>query len=68
MVKSSEHPRPSQGEVTFYVITPGGTYAATRKQNALGEQKDAFSPLFYAGQDVLTEIRLLQERQPADSD
>lgn len=66
MEKTSNTPLPQAGEVNFYAVTPEGVYGATRNEQELGERKDAFSPLFYAGQEVLTQIRLLQERQDAE--
>jgi hypothetical protein len=62
MTKVSEYKLPGSGDVTFYVLTSGGVFTAVRHDGV----RDNFSPLFEAGQDVLTQIRLLQERQEAE--
>lgn len=63
MSKTEAHPLPGVGRVAFYVLMPDGIFTATRDKQALGENKDKLSPLYGAGQDVITQIRLLQERQ-----
>lgn len=55
---TDEFPRPSPEQTRFYVLTPDGPLTAERATDALGEQKDDLSPLFYAGQAVLTQLRL----------
>ncbi len=51
-------PLPSIGRVIFYILTFSGAYTADADENELGEGKHHLSPLFYAGQDVITQIRL----------
>jgi hypothetical protein len=63
MTKVDSQPLPQAGQVTFYVLTRDGIFSATRPQQVLGEGRDDLSPLFFAGQEVLTQIRLLQESQ-----
>jgi len=63
MTKSDKQPVPQSGQVIFYVVTREGIYSVSRSKQALGDGKDALSPLFFAGQEVLTQIRLLQEQQ-----
>jgi len=63
MTRVKKQPLPEPKQVTFYVLTTAGIYSVSRPEQALGEGKDSLSPLFYAGQNVLTEIRLLEERQ-----
>jgi hypothetical protein len=54
---TSEFPYPATGHVRFYVRTPQGVYTADRVEQTLGEKKDPLWPLFYAAQDVITELR-----------
>jgi hypothetical protein len=54
-------PLPKTGDVTFYILTTRGILTATAKEEDLGEQRDALSPLFYAGQDVITQLRLVSD-------
>ena len=63
MTRANKQPLPEAGQVTFYVLTNSGVYTARRTEQALGGGKDSLSPLFYAGQEVLTQIRLVEERQ-----
>ena len=52
-------PLPKPGEVTFYILTTRGILTATAKEEDLGEERDELSPLFYAAQDVITQLRLV---------
>lgn len=63
MSTASTQPLPLPGEVTFYVLTSSGIYSAAAPKQALGDKMHVLSMLYYAGQAVLTEIRLLSERQ-----
>ena len=64
MTKADTQPRPSSGQINFYVLTPQGLFGAARPENDLGEGHDPLSPLFYAGQDVISQLRLIDERRP----
>ena len=63
MTMAEKQPLPEADQATFYVLTSSGIYTASRPQQVLGDGKDSLSPLFYAGQEVLTQIRLVEERQ-----
>lgn len=63
MEKASTQPLPGPGEVTFYVLTPEGIYTATGPEQALRDKTHGLSLLYYAGQGVLTQIRLFAEQQ-----
>ncbi len=56
----TEFPLPGAENVKFYVITPNGVFA-TEEINAdiLASGDHEFSPLFLAGNDVITELRLI---------
>jgi len=56
-------PLPKKGKVKFYLIAQKGIYTYTASENKLGNQKDKFSELFYAGQDVISEIRKTEEKK-----
>jgi hypothetical protein len=51
-------PYPPKDEVHFYLLTFEGVKLINAKLNELVEEKDQNSDLFYAGQEVLTKIRL----------
>lgn len=54
-------PLPAAGQTTFYVLTDSGVYTASASEQYLGEQKHRLSPLFYAGQELITQYRLIQQ-------
>jgi hypothetical protein len=51
---------PSNGMVQFVAVTPGGLLAAVVPEADLGERRHGLWPLFYAGHDVITQIRLTE--------
>ena len=56
--KTTEYPTPDRDQTIFYILTKEGVYTAEAVEDELGNQKSPLSPLFYAGQDVITELRL----------
>jgi hypothetical protein len=56
---TTEFPQPVKGETIFYILTKKGKFMKRALENDLGEQRHAFSPLFYAGQEVITQLRLV---------
>ena len=58
---TTDFPFPAQGEIVFYILMKQGKVTAKAPENDLGEQKHVMSPLFYAGQNVITELRLVTE-------
>ena len=57
MASTSDFPYPPPAHVRFYVRTREAVYVTERREQDLGEKRDALWPLFYAGQNVLTELR-----------
>jgi hypothetical protein len=61
MEKAAEFPLPAKGKTRFYAITNHGVYRSIEfSENDLVDKMSEFSPLFYAGQDVISQIRLSQ--------
>lgn len=56
--QTTEFSLPLPGRVKFYFLAFPGIYAAEKDQDRLVKQEDRFSTLFYAGNDVITQIRL----------
>lgn len=52
-------PVPAMGETIFYVLTDGGTLTACAPEQELGNNRNVLSPLFYAGHEVITQLRLV---------
>jgi hypothetical protein len=53
---------PDEGMTQFVAVTPEGLRGALAAEDDLGEGGHALSPLFYAAQDVITQIRLVESR------
>jgi len=61
---TNEYPLPKVGRVKFYILTYSGVLTGEFDENLLGEDKHKLSKLFYAGHDVITAIREVEERLP----
>jgi hypothetical protein len=62
MERTTMFPLPAAGRTRFYVLTTGGIFTAEASTEDLGEGRHRLSPLFYKGNDVITELRKLYER------
>ena len=51
---------PNLGLTQFVAVTPDGLRGVVAPEKELGEGRHALSPLFHAGHDVITQIRLTQ--------
>jgi hypothetical protein len=58
----SDPPPPRSGLTRFIAVTPGGLRNAVVAEEQLGAGAHVLSPLFHAAHDVITEMRLLEER------
>ena len=56
--RTDDFPLPAAGEVRFVVRTMDGDYAGVGSDAALRSGRHPLAPLYRAGQDLLTEIRL----------
>jgi hypothetical protein len=56
-------PLPSAGNVRFYVLTSYGVYSAEFPQLTPADDKHPFFELYAFAQNVITELRLLDEKQ-----
>jgi len=53
---------PKNGETYFYIRTKLGNYLIQDIEDKLGNNKSECSPLFYQAQNVITQARLIQEK------
>lgn len=51
---------PAEGLTQFVAVTRAGLRGAVAAEKELGQREHALSPLFYAGHDVITQIRLVE--------
>jgi hypothetical protein len=63
MTLTKSFPLPVTGRVKFYILTFSGIFTIDIDENELGNGKHELSPLFYSGQDVITQFRLVQEQK-----
>ena len=63
MIKTTSQPLPGADRVRFYVLTSQGTYTTETDRQALGETQGPLSALFYAGQEVVAQMRQVQEER-----
>ncbi len=61
MQETDSYPYPEADQVKFYLLTFYGKFTAEAAETELIEKTHTLSDLFHAGQQVLTEIRLIQE-------
>lgn len=61
--KTETFPLPqNKNEIYFYAITKNGVYRTKGSERDLVNGRHVLSPLFYAGNNLLTEIRIREER------
>jgi hypothetical protein len=63
---TSEFPLPAPGRTRFYFVTARGVLTVEGSEHDLGEGGHVLSPLFYKAQDVITEMRLVEEAQRSE--
>ena len=61
MSRVTTFPVPAEDRVRFYVLTPRGVFSTETDREALGEPGNELAPLFYSGQEVVTQMRQVQE-------
>lgn len=59
MVQINEYLSPREGNVTFNALTREGIFTVTAKEKELQEKAASIWPLYYMGQDVITQLRLI---------
>lgn len=63
MKPTEEFPYPAVGRVKFYVLTREGVYTIDANDKALWSERHALHPLYRAGHEVLTGLRLASEKK-----
>lgn len=66
MARYTGQPTPGPGKVRFYVLTPRGLVTAETDREALGDPGNQLGPLFYSGQEVVSQMREVQEQRRAE--
>jgi hypothetical protein len=63
LVETEDERLPPEGWVFLRALTYDGMRAVSALEDDLGYQRSPLSPVFFAAQDVLTQLRLLDERR-----
>ena len=63
MIQTDAHPLPEGEKVRFYVLTEKGTFTTEANRQSLGGSENDLSALFYSGQDVVAQMRQVQEQK-----
>ena len=66
MARFTGQPTPGPGKVRFYVLTPRGPVTAETDREALADPGNPLGPLFYSGQEVVSQMREVQEQRRAE--
>lgn len=61
MTPTTSFPLPTTGRVKIYVLTYSGAYTIEAEEEALMNKTHELWPLFYLGNDVITQFRLIDE-------
>jgi hypothetical protein len=55
-------PPPKSGQTVFYILSDGGVFTESAPEEDLGEDRHAWSPLFYAGHEVIGQYHMIEGR------
>lgn len=61
----SDFPLPAEGMTHLIAVTPQGRLGASAPEAELGSGDHALSDFFFAAQDVITELRMVEENRPS---
>jgi hypothetical protein len=61
MKLTKDYPLPQQGTVIFYVLTDSGVFTTEASEDDLVNRRLPLSKLYYAGQEIITQFRLLKK-------
>jgi hypothetical protein len=63
---TTKYPLPREAHVRFYLLTQDAALTAEAKEEELGGGAHALSPLFQKAHELITEIRLVDEKRQAE--
>jgi hypothetical protein len=66
MARAAGQPIPGPGKVRFYILIPRGLMTAESDREALADPGNPLGPLFYSGQEVVSQMREVQEQRRAE--
>lgn len=63
MEPTREYPLPVKGRVRFYLLAKDGAFTAEAGEKVLGGGRVPLSPLFFKAHEVITQVRLAEEKR-----
>jgi len=63
---TKEFPLPQNAHTRFYIITPRGILTSEGKEDDLGNGQHRMSSLFHAAHELITQMRLAEEKRKAE--
>ncbi|MDE3137849.1 MAG: hypothetical protein KGL59_14815, partial [Acidobacteriota bacterium] len=64
---TTKYPLPREGHVRFYLLTRDAALTAEAKEEELGGGAHPLTPLFQKAHELITEIRLVDEKRQAEA-
>jgi hypothetical protein len=61
--QAQDYPLPTEGLIRFYILTHAGIFTAESPETSLSIRKHQLSGLFTAGENLITQIRLVSEKK-----
>jgi tetratricopeptide (TPR) repeat protein len=68
LTRAESFPVSAPGHTIFYVLTDSGVFTGGGPRDELGDDRHPLSPLYHAGHEVLTQLRLLEPARPEPAD
>jgi hypothetical protein len=68
MKKVTSYPLPMPEHTHFYMITPEGIHAASALDAEIEKRSHPLFPLWLKAQDVITQMRITDEKRRAEGD
>ena len=63
---TKEFPLPQKASTRFYIITQQGVFTSEVKEDDLGNNRHRMSPLFHTAHELITQIRLTEEKKKTE--
>jgi hypothetical protein len=67
MTKATDRPLPGPDKLRFYVLTPRGVFTTETDRRLLGRAESELSALYYSGQEVVAQMRQVEEQRPKNT-
>lgn len=66
MKRVEVYPLPKSGQTYFYLVTSKGVYSYRADRDDLGRQQDKLSTLYYAGHELIAQVRTADQKRKGE--